>query len=75
MLCLRCPEDLFRSLRLSVYRLVYCDQMVQDRHIVYLKVESESWIDISIGIIFDPRPTLTSIGAWREGGGKLRGIV
>ena len=37
-----------------VCRVVYCGQPVQDRHIVYIEVEWECGVDISIATIFDP---------------------
>ena len=40
--------------RLSVCRVMYCDQTVQDRPMVCIEVEYECWDEISIGTIFDP---------------------
>ena len=50
--------DLLPSLCLSVCRVVYCGQTVQDRPIVCIEVEWECGDEISIGTIFDPLAVL-----------------
>ena len=47
------PIPIVLSVGLSVWRVVYCGQTVQDKHVVCIEVKYECCVDISIGTIFD----------------------